>query len=82
MDPDRSEYWNGRHWTATRWRSGGGYHVEIRYNRWRRIWLGTARLRPIYRLIGWFNCSVPVFRGHLEWLQSPKELREANRDNF
>jgi Protein of unknown function (DUF2510) len=77
---DRFRYWNGSEWTAhatTRTRSDGTISTMTAGHKKRRPILDSWVFRNgvVFHTLAWFDCSVPLVRGHLRRFTEPVELR-------
>jgi hypothetical protein len=88
-EPDRARYWDGTQWTASSQFSQGDRMTHSLFSfdlstvsLWRRIWFQRIiRNRVVFHLLAWFQCSVPLTRGHLERFMKPRELRTMPSPN-
>jgi len=84
MSADRFRYWNGSEWTAeatTEVHSNGAISIMAGGHRKRRPVRGSWLLRNtvVFHTLAWFDCSVPLVRGHLGRFMEPVEMRTLHQ---
>ena len=77
VEPNQYRYWNGSDWTghATVFEDGVRGFLGPWSNTWYRK---VLRNKVIFHAMAWFDCSVPMTRGHLRRFMQPKEQRSLD----
>lgn len=83
--PDLYRYWNGNEWSGhARASDDGGNGTFIEYGGscggWNQRWYRPIlRSTVVFHAMAWFDCSVPVTRGHLGRFMHPAEQRSIHQ---
>ena len=82
--PDQYRYWNGTEWTGHATASDRGDHRTIMfggsYGGWHHAWYRKIlRNTVVFHAMAWFDCSVPLTRGHLRRFMQPREQRTLDQ---
>ena len=82
--PDKYRYWNGAAWTGQATASDRGDHLDIMFGGscggWHHAWYRKIlRNTVVFHTMAWFDCSVPLTRGHLRRYMQPREQRTLDQ---
>ena len=82
--PDKYRYWNGTDWTCHATAARHNNHRTVMFGvsdrGWRNFWyLRVLRNTVVFHTMAWFECSVPLTRGHLRRFMEPRELRTLDQ---
>jgi hypothetical protein len=83
IKPNQYRYWNGSDWTGHATVSDGEHGMSVLFGGtlggWSNTWhRKVLRNRVVFHTMAWFDCSVPVTRGHLRRFMQPKEQRSLD----
>jgi hypothetical protein len=79
--PNQYCYWNGSQWTDHATVSEDGHHgMSVLFGGslggWNSTWYRKIlRNTVVFHTMAWFDCSVPLTRGHLRRFMQPREQR-------
>jgi Protein of unknown function (DUF2510) len=81
---DKYRYWNGSEWTGHATATDHGNHRTIMFGGscggWHHAWYRRLlRNTVVFHTMAWFDCSVPLTRGHLRHFMQPQEQRTLDQ---